>query len=78
MKGFVIQFRRGRRVYTPRHFIVDAGLSSRKEATQLIGKEVEWKNPISKKIIKGKIKNSRLATRSAYRKHHPCRSIGSF
>ena len=55
MKGFVIQFRRGRRVYTPRHFIVDAGLSSRKEATQLIGKEVEWKNPISKKIIKGKI-----------------------
>lgn len=55
MKAFVIQFRRGRRTYTPRHFIIDAGLASRREALQLVGKEVEWKNPISKKIIKGKI-----------------------
>ncbi|PIN77314.1 50S ribosomal protein L35ae [Candidatus Woesearchaeota archaeon CG10_big_fil_rev_8_21_14_0_10_34_12] len=55
MKGQVIQFRRGRKTYTPRHFILDAGTSSRKEAEQLIGKEVEWKNPRSKKVITGKI-----------------------
>jgi len=56
MKGTVIQFRRGRHTYTPRHFIIDVGAKNREEAEKFVGKEVEWKSkgkePV---IIKGKI-----------------------
>ena len=38
-----------------RHFLIEVdGISSRKEAESLAGKEVEWKSPAGK-IIKGKI-----------------------
>jgi len=54
MKGIILQFRRGRHTYKPRHFIIDLGLKSREEAEKYVGKTVEWKSK-SGKIIKGKI-----------------------
>lgn len=57
MKGIVIQFRRGRTTYTPRHFLLDFGLKNKEEAKKLKDKEVEWKSPAGK-IIKGKISDS--------------------
>jgi large subunit ribosomal protein L35Ae len=54
MKGKVVQFRRGRKTYTPRHFILDVGTKNREEAAKMAGKEVVWTSPAGKKI-KGKI-----------------------
>jgi len=54
MEGKVIQFRRGRKTYHPRHFILDVNVNSKEEAEKFIGKEVIWKSPAGKEI-KGKI-----------------------
>jgi len=59
MKATVVQFRRGRKTYKPRHFILDVGAESREEAEKFIGKEVIWvSSGKNKKIIKGKIASS--------------------
>ena len=43
MDALVIQFRRGRKNYTPRHFLLEAdGVNSREEAAKLVGKTVTW------------------------------------
>ncbi|OIO41714.1 50S ribosomal protein L35ae [Candidatus Pacearchaeota archaeon CG10_big_fil_rev_8_21_14_0_10_31_9] len=56
VKGIVVQFRRGRRNYTPRHFLIDAGSKNKDEASKLVGKELIWTSPgKEKKHIKGKI-----------------------
>ena len=52
--GKVIQFRRGRHTVHERHFILDVGTKSRKEAEKFVGKNVEWKSSAGK-IIRGKI-----------------------
>jgi len=53
--GKVIQFRRGRHTYKPRHFLIEiSDVKKRKDAEKLVGKDVEWKSPAGK-IIKGKI-----------------------
>ena len=57
MKGIVIQFRRGRKTYKPRHFLLDFGMKNKEEAGKLVGKEVEWKS-VGGKSIKGKIASS--------------------
>ena len=54
VKGKVIQFRRSRRTYKPRHFLIEVGAKNKKEAEKFIGKEVTWKSPAGK-IIKGKV-----------------------
>lgn len=54
MKAKVVQFRRGRKRYKPRHFILDVSAKTREEAEKFIGKEVVWTSPAGKKI-KGKI-----------------------
>lgn len=54
MKAMVVQFRRGRKTYKPRHFILDIGAKNRTDANKFVGKDVEWKSPAGK-IIKGKI-----------------------
>ena len=54
MKAHVVQFRRGRKTYTPRHFIIDVGAKNKEDAEKSIGKEISWKSPAGK-IIKGKI-----------------------
>jgi len=56
--GRIIQFRRGRHTITEKHFLIEVkGVSNKKEAEKLVGKEVEWKSPAGK-IIKGKISGS--------------------
>jgi ribosomal protein L35AE/L33A len=55
MKGIVIQFRRGRKTYTPRHFLIEiADVDSREKAGKFVGKDVVWTSP-AKKEIKGKV-----------------------
>lgn len=55
IKGKVIQFRRGKRNYKPRHFLLEVeGVLDVKKAEEIIGKEVIWKSPAGK-VIKGKI-----------------------
>lgn len=54
MKALVVQFRRGRQTYKPRHFLLDVGAKDRKDAAKFAGKSVEWKSPAGK-VIKGKI-----------------------
>ena len=54
VKGKVVQFRRGRKTVTERHFLLDFGSKTRPEAEKLIGKNVQWVSPAGK-IIKGKI-----------------------
>jgi large subunit ribosomal protein L35Ae len=56
MKGNVVQFRRGNRTVTEKHFILDFGTKNRTEAAKLVGNEVCWTSPgkLKKKIV-GKI-----------------------
>lgn len=60
VKGLVIQFRRGRRNYTPRHFLIEvAGVVGRENAMKFVGKEVSWTSPgKEKKVLKGKISSA--------------------
>jgi len=53
----VIQFRRGRKTVTDRHFLIDIPkVDSREKAEKFVGKEVVWTSPGKlKKQIKGKI-----------------------
>ena len=56
MKGLVVQFRRGRKTYHPRHFLIDVEADSKEKAAKFVGKEVIWTSPgKDKKQIKGKI-----------------------
>lgn len=57
IKGKVIQFRRGRHNFTPRHFLLDFGLKNKEDAAKLKDKEVSWKSPAGK-IVKGVIASS--------------------
>ena len=53
--GKVIQFRRGKKTITERHFLIEIeGISKREEAQKFVGKGVVWKSPAGKEI-KGKI-----------------------
>lgn len=55
MKGKVIQFRRGRRNLTPRHYLIEVeGVGNREKADKLTGKNVSWKSPAGK-VINGVI-----------------------
>lgn len=55
VKGIVVQFRRGRKTYKPRHFLIEVeGTDSREKAAKFVGKEVVWTSP-AKKEIKGKV-----------------------
>ena len=56
VKGIVVQFRRGRKTFKPRHFLIDVSAKDKKEAEKFVGKEVIWKSKGKlKKEIKGKI-----------------------
>ena len=53
--GKVIQFRRGRKTISERHFLIEIdGVSSKEQATKFVGKVVVWKSPAGKEI-NGKI-----------------------
>ena len=52
--GVVVSYRRGRHTQYTNHILLNFNMPSYREATKLIGKEVEWISP-SGKILKGKI-----------------------
>lgn len=55
VEGKIIQFRRGRKTIIEKHFLIEIkGISNRKEAEKMVGKEVIWSSPSGKKIT-GKI-----------------------
>ena len=55
MQGIVVSFRRGRKTFTPRHYIIEVdGVKDKEKAASLVGKSVSWKSP-SGKILIGKI-----------------------
>lgn len=82
MKGMVVQFRRGRKGYTPRHFLLEVeGADSKEKAKKFIGKEVSWKsNGKEPKIIKGKISathGNKGVLRAIFEKGLPGQAIGT-
>jgi large subunit ribosomal protein L35Ae len=53
--GKVIQFRRGRKTISERHFLIEIeNISKKEDAQKFVGKGVVWKSPAGKEI-KGKI-----------------------
>ncbi|MCX6749838.1 MAG: 50S ribosomal protein L35ae [Candidatus Pacearchaeota archaeon] len=53
--GKVIQFRRGRKTISERHFLIEIeNVSKKEDAQKFVGKGVIWKSPAGKEI-KGKI-----------------------
>jgi len=80
MKAKVIQFRRGRKTVTEKHFILDVGAKNRADAGKFIGKSVEWKSS-SGKIFRGKISSqhgNRGLVRAIFEKGLPGQSIGTY
>ncbi len=82
MKGLVIQFRRGRKNYTPRHFLIEVSdIDSRDKAAKLVGKSVEWSSPGKEpKIIKGKVSSAhgnKGVIRAIFEKGLPGQAIGT-
>lgn len=58
MNAKIVQFRRGRKVYHKRHFLIEIeGVKGRKKASEFVGKRVEWTSPAGK-VIKGKISSA--------------------
>ncbi|RMD46150.1 50S ribosomal protein L35ae [Candidatus Pacearchaeota archaeon] len=81
-KGVVIQFRRGRKTYTPRHFLIEiGGLKSREEAKKWVGKIVRWKSSGKKeKVISGKISaphGKKGVVRAIFERGLPGQAIGT-
>ena len=78
----VIQFRRGRKTYTPRHFLIEIPkIETREKAAEFVGKEVTWtstgKEP---RLIKGKIAaahGGNGVVRAIFEKGLPGQAIGS-
>ncbi len=77
-EGKIIQFRRGRKTIIEKHFLIEVkGISDRKEADKLVGKEVAWTSPAGKKII-GKISaphGNKGVVRAIFEKGLPGQSI---
>jgi len=81
-KGTVIQFRRGRKNYKPRHFLIEIpNTDSREKASKFVGKTVEWKSTGKEAtIIKGKISSAHGGNgvvRAIFEKGLPGQAIGS-
>jgi large subunit ribosomal protein L35Ae len=50
-EGRVIQFRRGRKTITERHFLIEIeGVTDKEKASKFVGKGVIWKSPAGKEI----------------------------
>ena len=78
-KGLVVQFRRGRKTYHPRHFLIDIGAKNREDAEKFVGKEVIWTSSgKEKKQIKGKISSphgNKGLVRAIFKKGLPGQAI---
>ncbi len=78
----VIQFRRGRKNYTPRHFLIEIeGVDSREKASKFVGKVVTWTSTGREpKIISGKISSAHGGNgvvRAIFEKGLPGQAIGT-
>jgi large subunit ribosomal protein L35Ae len=80
MNAKVIQFRRGKRTVTERHFLIQIeGLTKRADAMKFIGNKVVWKSPAGKEI-KGKIASphgNKGVLRAIFEKGLPGQSIST-
>ena len=82
MKAKVIQFRRGRKTFKPRHFLIEIdGSKTREDAFKFVGKKVTWtstgKEPT---IITGKISSAHGrngVVRAIFEKGLPGQAIGT-
>ncbi len=76
----VIQFRRSRRSYTPRHFLIEVpGIETREKAKNFVGKDVIWTSP-AKLEIKGRIASAhgnKGVIRAIFEKGLPGQAIGT-
>jgi len=82
VKATVVQFRRGRKTFTPRHFLLEIeGVETREKATKLVGKTASWKSPgKNEKLITGKISSAHGnngVLRAIFEKGLPGQSIGT-
>jgi len=82
VKGIVVQFRRGRKNYTPKHFLIEVtGVDSREKASKFVGKEVSWKSSGKEaKLIQGKVSGAhggKGVMRVIFEKGLPGQSIGT-
>lgn len=80
INGKVVQFRRGRHNIHEKHMLIEAdGITSKEEATKLVGKAVEWKSPAGK-AIKGKVSaahGNNGVVRAVFEKGLPGQSVGT-
>lgn len=82
IKAKVIQFRRGRKTYTPKHFLLEVdGLDNLEKAKDYVGKEVTWTSPgKNQKKINGKIASThggKGVLRAIFEKGLPGQAIGT-
>jgi large subunit ribosomal protein L35Ae len=82
MEARVIQFRRGRKNYTPRHFLIEIkDMKDRKEAMKLVGRKVVWTSEGKNQTkIEGKISSAhgnKGVVRAIFEKGLPGQAIGS-
>jgi len=80
--GTVIQFRRGRKTFKPRHFLLEVdGIDDRDKAKTFVGKSVSWASPGKEpKIIKGKVSSAHGGNgvmRAIFEKGLPGQAIGT-
>jgi large subunit ribosomal protein L35Ae len=78
----VIQFRRGRKTFKPRHFLIEIpGVDDREAASKFVGKTVEWKSPGKEPtIIVGKVSSAHGGNgvvRAIFEKGLPGQAIGT-
>lgn len=82
VKARVIQFRRGRKTFKPRHFLIEIPeIDTREKAEKFIAKEVFWKSPgKTAKIIHGKIASAhgnKGVVRAIFEKGLPGQAVGT-
>ena len=82
VKATVIQFRRGRKTFKPRHFLIEVeGSKNREDASKFVGKEVVWKSEgKNSKEINGKVSSAHGRNgviRAIFEKGLPGQAIGT-
>ncbi len=82
ISGRVVQFRRGRKTFKPRHFLIEiTGIDSREKAMSFVGKTAKWKSPgKDPKIITGKISSAHGGNgvvRAIFERGLPGQAIGT-
>jgi large subunit ribosomal protein L35Ae len=82
MNAKVIQFRRGKKHLTPRHFLIEVeGSDSKEKAEKFVGKSVTWTSPgKNAKKINGKIASThgnKGVVRAIFERGLPGQAIGT-